>query len=388
MKKLYKIFISIITAAVLLLNSAAAVCAEEEDKFEFEDIPAESVYIFEMETEEVIYERESEKILPMGHLAKLMTVLLAAEDIETGKISFDDMVTVSPNANSKQGTQIWLDIGEKISVSELMQSITIGNANDGCTALAEYLSGSEKDYLNRANKRAKRLGMGNTVFDDCCGMSENTVSTSSDMAKLTKELVRHKNLMEYFTTWMSKVRNQAVELVSTNRLIRSYKGILGFKSAMTEKSGECAAIAVNKGDFGVGVIIMKAESHENSADISRNILDKCFDEYFVYSPEISKDYLKKISVTGGQKKKISVKLKGIRKTLLRRGMEYDFSETCEIPEYISAPVKKGDVIAEVDYYNGDEKLIECQIVAAESVDSMNLGFAIKSCLFNLFNLKS
>lgn len=388
-----KIF-AILTAMLMMLvctpcvySDGPAVPAQTETTDILDGIDAKSIYVCETGTGKVLYERDPEEQTPMGHMAKLMTVLIAAEELDSGKLSLDDIVVVTANANSKQGTQIWLDVGEKISVEELIKSITIGNANDACTALAEKMSGSEDAFVKRMNKRAKRLGMKNTYFADCCGMDDSTVSTAKDIAILSSELVKYDNLTSYFTTWIDNVRDKAVELVSTNRLVRTYKGIKGMKSCSSDSAGECISACAKRGDFGICAVLLGCGDRDGKFTGARDLLDGGFRNFRVFSPEIDKKYLENITVNGGEKPDIGVKLDGLTNIILPVGVQSQIESVCKLPETVDAPVKKGDVLGEINYINGDETLLTVKIVAAQDVGIMDFKCAMKKSLSNLLNIR-
>ena len=225
-------------AAVILIaavwNSAFAVCAEQAAEDLAAGFGAESVYIGEMTTDHCISESNADKQIPMGHFAKLMTVLICAEELEKGTVSLDEEVIASAYANSMPSPQIWLREGERVTVEDLIKSITIGNANDACAALSERLSGSAENHISRINDKARTLGMEQTYFADINGLSQETVSTAKDMYIMIKNIVKHNNMTAYFTTWLDNVKRQEVELVNNNRLVRSYKGCTGVVNSCIE----------------------------------------------------------------------------------------------------------------------------------------------------------
>ncbi|MCD7742571.1 MAG: D-alanyl-D-alanine carboxypeptidase [Ruminococcus sp.] len=377
----------IFTAAILTLSSISANAQSSLDSESMLDgIDAQSVYVCEIETGTAICEQNSSEERQMGHMAKLMTVLICAEELEKGVISLDDIVTASANANSKQGTQIWLDVGEKITVEELLKSIIISNANDACTALAEYLSGSEEAYVTRLNKRAQRLGMENTVFADCCGMDENTVSTAKDIAILSCEIAKHDCLTEYFTTWIDHVRCNAVELVNNNRLVRSYKGMIGTKACASEGAGECISVSAKRGDLGICVVLLGCSDNESKMKSASNLLDICFDNFSYFSPEIDREFLVPIKVSGGQKLEVCVKENNFSPTIIRSDINAAIEYSANIQESVKAPVKKGDVLGEITYSYNNETLVTVQICAAEDVPKMTFSYALKCCLYNLLKI--
>lgn len=374
-------------AAFSLLSPIISSAEQRNDNELFSEIEAESVCIVECQTQTLLYERNADEPRPMRHMAKLMTVLIAAEAIDNGELSLDDEVTVSSNANSKQGTQIWLDIGERISVEELLKSIIIGNANDGCTALGEHLSGSEEKHVERLNDKAAALGMNATHFADCCGIDPDTVSSAADIALLSSNIVKYDSLTEYFTTWMDNVRGQAVELVNNNRLVRSYKGIIGLKACASEAAGECITAAAKRGNLTVCAVLLGCGTGDNKIYSARDSLDAAFENYRCFMPELDDEWLKDIPVLNGQKFTVGVKAEGYKGIIVRAGTAGGIEPEVSLAEEVTAPVKKGDVLGNVKYLRDGELLVEVDICAKEDVKQMSFAFALKRSLLNLLGFK-
>lgn len=352
------------------------------------DEGAKSIYVCEMSGGKELYEKNSGSCMPMGHFAKLMTVLMTAEAMEDGSLSADDVVTVSSNANSKQGTQIWLDAGEKITVDELLRSITIGNANDANTALGERLAGSEEKFVEAMNKRSKKLGMKDTFFADCCGTDSATVSTAHDISLLCRELSKHEQLTEYFTVWIDRVRNDSVELVSTNRLIRTCKGLRGGKACSPDDCGESVAAWSVRGDMGICAVVLGTKDQDGKFSLAQELFDAAFSKFTLFSPEIDKEYLEAVRVTGGEKLKASVKIKNRPSAAVPAGSTASVECKVDIKSTLTAPVKKGDIVGTLDYTLDGKRILKIDIVAAENVGEMTFAAAFRKNMLNLFNLHS
>lgn len=385
-KSFVKRVFSLVVAAVIFSAGVINVSADSDDAESIDSVQAKSVYVCEMSTGKMISEKASEDVQPMGHMAKLMTALICAEELEKGKIKLNDEVTAGANANAKPAPQIWLEAGDKISVEDLLKSITIGNANDACTAIAEHLSGSEEKFVDRMNIRAKELNMENTYFADCCGLSEATVSDAKDIAKLASEVIKHELLTEYCTTWMDNVKGEAVELVNNNRLVRSRKGILGVKACAGSDSGECIVTAVKQGELSICVVMLSCADSEGKFGDTENLLDSAFEEYRFFIPEIDKEYLKPIAVENGQKMKVRVKAENFPGILLKAGESSQLELEADIPDMAAAPIKRGDKLGTLRYILNDECVLELAICAAEGVEEMNWKFGMKRCLYNLLKM--
>ncbi|MDE6150337.1 MAG: D-alanyl-D-alanine carboxypeptidase [Ruminococcus sp.] len=348
------------------------------------EVTAESAILVEISTGTVIAEKNSDEKVSASHLAKLMTILLAEEKINQGKLNFQDKATVSVNANSKGAPQIWLDVGETITVDELLKSITIGNANDGCTALAEKISGTEQEFVELMNKKAKSLGMNNTYFADCTGISEKTVSTAYDLALLSAEILKFDELTPYFTTWMTNIRNDAVELVSTNRLIRTYKGIKGVKSCASKESGECLIAAAQRSNMSLCAVVLKSNNDDSKFNDVKSLLDYAFANYEIYEPEIDEKALENIKVKGGEQLESEVMVKDLTNIVIPRGTYSQISCKYEREETIEAPASKNCAVGEIVFLNGENEILKGKIVVKDDIKQNSFLFSFKRILLNLF----
>lgn len=381
---MFKRSLILLSAAALFTSEPLTASARETDTFP--ETSAAAVCLYEAESGNVILERGDDESRPVGHLAKLMTALICAEKCDSGEMSFSDTVKVSANANSKQGAQIWLDAGEEITIGELMRSIIIGNANDACCALAEQLSGSEGDHVTRLNERADKLGMKHTRFADVLGESESTVSTAYDIALLSAELSKHDELTKLFTTRIDSVRGGKAELVNNNRLILSYKGILGTKACGGERSGECIAACARKNGMTLCAVLLGEPVADTKLDDAETLLDTGFEKYRIFSPDIDKKYTSPIPVTGGCKNTVRVKISDDPPALIKAGTAGDVELTSELPEILEAPVKRGSVLGKLVYTLDGKQILEKDIVAAEDAERINMSFAFHKALLKLLNL--
>ena len=316
------VFTALLTAAVLFLD--LTVSAEEDISAQLEAMPARAICVYECNSGTVLFEKNSSRELCVSHLAKLMTLLIAAEELDKGSISLADTVTVSPTANAMQGAQIWLDVNEKIPLEELVTAITVGNANDACVALAEHICGSEERFTALMHKKAAALGMTSTHFADSTGLSDSTVSTAADLALLAGELSKHEALTPYLTTWLREVRSGKAQLVSQNRLLRTYKGITGMKACASQRAGECSVVTAQRRDMTVAVVVLGCDTDSNREDIAKKLLDLSFDSFSLFSPEITKKMTSPVPVKGGEKKKVRVSFGDLPPVIIKKGSSYSF----------------------------------------------------------------
>lgn len=377
--------ISTLADGMPYINSQAVQAEIISDNSVMNDISAKSAILVEISTGTVIAEKNSTEKMSASHFAKLMTLLIAADKINADKLKLQDKVTVSANANSKGSPQIWLDIGEVITVDELLKSITIGNANDGCIALAEKIGGTEQDFVQLMNKKAESIGMHNTYFEDCTGISEKTVSTAYDLSLLSAEILKYNELIPYFTTWMDNVRNNGVELVSTNRLIRTYKGITGLKSCASKESGECVIATAKRGNMSLCSVILGSSNDNTKFSEAKNLMDFAFANYEIYEPEIDEKVLENVKVKGGEQLECEVKIINLTNIVIQKGSYSQITCQFDKKEIIEAPADENSAVGEIIFKIGENEILKGEIVVKDEIRRNSFLFSFKRILLNLFN---
>ena len=252
MKKIFAILLAAVMVAVSLPAYAAGEASTPVE------IKAKAAVLMDASTGKVLMKfNENEKLYPAS-VTKIMPLLLVCEAIDGGRISLSDTVTATGSAASKGGSQIWLKEGEQMTVDELLKATAVYSANDACTALGEYIAGSDEAFVKMLNDRAAELGMTNTHFENCTGLddtTENHLTSALDIAIMSRELLKHELIMNYTTIWMDSLRNGQTELVNTNKLVRFYEGTTGLKTGTTSKAGCCvSASAMRDGTHLVAVV--------------------------------------------------------------------------------------------------------------------------------------
>ncbi|MDE5858777.1 MAG: D-alanyl-D-alanine carboxypeptidase, partial [Oscillospiraceae bacterium] len=275
---------------------------------------------------------------------------------------------------------------EEITVSELLKGVIIGNANDASAVLAEKAGGSEENFAKLMNAKAAELKMENTVFTNCNGYygDDKQISTAADLAKLCAELAKYDFLREYFTCWRDFVRGGETELVNANEIVKDYKGIAGFKAGYTENSGYCiAAGAERDGVMYISVVLGCTDKYDSFSEAKR-LMSTGFSGYTVFVPELTeKDIPENVAVKGGMARQTAVECGRVKSVVLPNGAADSLSASVIIPEYLYAPVEKGDKIGEIHFIRGDETLFAVDITAAESVEKINIIKAMGIILKNL-----
>ncbi|MBE6836466.1 MAG: D-alanyl-D-alanine carboxypeptidase [Ruminococcus sp.] len=389
-KKITALMLCGFTVLFSFVNACADGDGEISEPVSVEAIESQSVSeyvcLYEATTGKIIAQKNGKNPFHMGHLAKLMTIYLTARQIDSGEIELETEVVASPEANGQGGTQIWLDSGERITVEELLKSITIGNANDACYALSEALFKTEDIYLKVANETAVSLGMSNTHFADATGMNDQSVTTAEDMAILAGKITEFDYLERYFCTWIDYVRDEKTELVNTNRLVRSYDGITGMKSCYDETSKNSVVATAGRKGMNLVCVASGCEDADLRFTDAKNLLDYGFSAYEIYTPEIPKKALEKIQVVNGSEKKAEVSPLEITPVLVKRGVSSNITAVFERKEFVKAPVEKNTEIGEVRLVDGEGVVFETKLVVKENVPPMTVGLALKRLWLNLLNL--
>lgn len=335
-------------------------------------LACKSAILMEAKTGAVLYVQNADEALPPASVTKVMTLLLVMEAIDAGRIGLDDTVTVSERAASMGGSQIFLKVGEQMSVEDMLKSVIIASANDAACALAEFVSGSEEAFVKQMNARAAELGMKNTRFENTNGLDdtvEEHLTSARDIALMSAELIKHEKILEYSKIWMDSVRGGAFTLTNTNRLVRFYKGCTGLKTGSTGKAGFCVSATAERDGMTLIAVIMGAESGNERNAAAASLLDWGFANYALYS--LDKAELDGIRVTGGERDGVSAIREGFC-AVVPKGSLSRVEAVEEISGEISAPVSEGDVIGRVIFKCDGKEIGRSDVCAAESIP--RIGF--------------
>jgi D-alanyl-D-alanine carboxypeptidase (penicillin-binding protein 5/6) len=289
------------------------------------------------------------------------------EAIDSGRIAYTDTVTASANAASMGGSQIFLKEGETMTVEDLLKSVVIASANDAAVALAEYICGSEEQFVNEMNKKARAIGMQNTNFENTNGLDdtvENHVISARDIAIMSSELIKYPKITEYSSIWMDSIRNGEFGLTNTNRLIRFYKGATGLKTGSTDKAGFCISATAERDGMSLICVIMGANTRDERNTAATRLLDYGFNNFRIFSDD--GDRIEGIPVLRGDKPSLAIEYRAIKIVVPKETGK--ISAGVSIPENIEAPIKKGDIVGVVSYTDGKEEICQIDIIACENID--------------------
>ena len=365
----------------------ASVCATEEssvfdtteaEDFWFEEVAAftgefkvKSAYLTDYLTGAVLYAKNEHERLPIASVTKIMTSLLVFEALEAGKISYEEMVTVSDHAASMGGSQVYLESGEQMSVKDLMKAMMISSANDATMALAEHVAGSVETFVSMMNNRAAALGMENTAFKNPHGLDEEGhYSCAKDVACMTRELLTHKDVSQFTTVWMDTIRDGAFGLSNTNKLIRYYSGATGMKTGFTNAAGFCLSGTAMRDGLHLIAVVLGGESSNERFGTVKKMLDYGFANYSVFTPEHLK--VEDIFVPGGTDNYLSADYTP-PSMLTEKGVSGEITQRISVFEDISAPVAKGDKVGRVDIYRDGNLIATADLLATESIQRIGFG---------------
>lgn len=339
--------------------------------------------LFEATTGQVIYSQNADQKLPMASVTKEMCLLLWAEDIDNGKLKLDDKIKASSYASSAEGSVIWLNAGEEMTAAELLEAVIVSSANDACIALAEHSAGSEAQFVKRMNERARELEMNNTRYTNCVGFDDSGhYSTARDIAIVTAELMKHDVYRGWMLTWLDYLRGGETQLVNTNKLVRTYNGILGGKTGTTDNAGCCLSVCAERGDMRLVAVTLGCKDDDERFSTAKELLDYGFNSFEKFTPETDLTKLKEIPITHGvvETTKPIIKNQGAE-CVIRKGRaadvkyEYTFVEECE------APVEKGQFMGEYLVTLDGAEVFRSEIVSKEEVPRLNFW----RCMIMIFN---
>lgn len=349
-------------------------------------LECKSAILMEATTGNILYEQNADEALPPASVTKVMTLLLVMEAIEEGKITLSDTVRTSAHAASMGGSQIYLKEGEEMSVEDMVKSVVIASANDAACALAEHVEGSEEAFVKKMNERAAELGMKNTSFENTNGLddtAERHLTSARDIAIMSRELIKHKKILEYSSIWMDTVRNGMFGLTNTNRLVRFYRGCTGLKTGSTSKAGLCVSATAERDGVSLICVIMGAESGDKRNAMASKLLDYGFANYGVYKYE--PEALENLKVTGGISESVKIEAEAFS-CVLEKGKISKMQYKVELPESVSAPIKKGDKVGEIVFSCDGSEVGRTEILASEDIPKIGF-FELWWRMFSKFLLK-
>nr|WP_235822202.1 D-alanyl-D-alanine carboxypeptidase family protein [Gottfriedia luciferensis] len=332
-----------------------------------------SSVIIEQDTGKILYEKDARKELPPASMTKIMTMLIIMEEINKGKLKLSDKVMTSEHAASMGGSQIFLEPGEEMTVNEMLKGIAIASGNDASVAMAEKIAGTEDAFVALMNKKAKKLGLKNTHFENPTGLpAPGHYSSAYDMAIMGRELLKYPLITKYTGTYEDYLRKDTEKqfwLVNTNKLVRFYPGADGLKTGFTAEAKYCLTATAKKNNMRVVSVIMGAPtSKERNAQMS-NMLDYAFNQYQVKQLIKQGENVERLNISKGKSKEVPVVTKSPVSVVLKKGEALNkITKDIKLNKNIQAPIIKGQVVGVLVLKQGSKVLSKTDLIAKKSVN--------------------
>ena len=362
------VFILTLCMVVSWLPSAAIAAPAE--------VSAKSAVLMDAATGTILFEQNAHERLAPASVTKVMTMLLIMEAIDAGRIGWDDMVTASEAAAAKGGSQIYLKVGETMSVTDMVKSIAVSSANDCACAMAEHIAGSEAAFVEQMNARAAELGMADTHFVNCTGLDDEPnaaehLTSAHDIAVMSRQLLAHHPDIKKFTTiWMDTVRNGTFGLSNTNKLVRFYSGATGLKTGFTAKAGYCLSASASRDGMELIAVVMGSTTSKDRFAACKQLLDYGFANYALVAPQAEKGSVK---VDLGTTDYVPVAPSRKPQLLIDKAQKNDVTVTMELEPSIPAPVSKGQRLGTLTVRCGEQILDQIPMAAVQAVPRLTWG---------------
>ena len=339
------------------------------------EVGGKSVYLMDVATGTTLGEFNAHEKLAPASVTKVMTMLLIMEAVDSGKIGWEDTVTTSEAAAAKGGSQIYLKVGEQMTVRDMMKSIAVSSANDCACAMAEHLAGSEAAFVQQMNQRAQELGMADTHFVNCTGLDDGEDArehrtSAHDIALMSRELLKnHPDVRQFTTIWMDTVRQGAFGLSNTNKLIRFYPGATGLKTGFTSGAGYCLSASAQRDGMELVAVVMGADSSKTRFNACKQLLDYGFANFALVQPDICETPA--VPVELGTAKTVSPQLGEDGTLLVEKSLRSTVTAQVELEETVEAPVSRGQRLGTLTYRSGEQILRQIPLVAQQEVPRLS-----------------
>ena len=341
------------------------------------NIGGKGAVLMDAATGTVLYEKNAHEKLSPASVTKVMTMLLIMEAIDSGKIRWSDSVTASEAASAKGGSQIYLKVGESMTVEELVKSIAVSSANDAACAMAEHLAGSESAFVELMNRRASELGMNDTHFVNCTGLDDAPeakahLTSAYDIAIMSRELLQnHPDIKKYTTIWMDTVRGGEFGLSKTNKLVRFYDGCTGLKTGYTSGAGFCLSASAKREGMELIAVVLGCETSQERFAACKAMLDYGFANFALVIPELSESHT--VPVRLGVEQTVRVLPGQSVQLLLDKAQRNAVTTEVTLEETVSAPVSKGQRLGTLTLRCRDQVLAQVPMVAEKAIPRLTFG---------------
>ncbi len=377
-----KKFISILLVFSLILsfNVISVFGAQSSNVL---DLKAKSAILIEASTGQVLYEQNPHQKLPPASITKIMTLLLIMEALESGKIKLTDKVICSETAAGMGGSQVFLEAGEQMTVDELLKAIAVASGNDASVMMAEFIDGSEAAFVENMNIKAQELGMKNTTFKNCSGLdADGHTTTAYDVALMSAELLKHKQITSYTTIWMDSLRNGKFGLDNTNKLVRFYKDCNGLKTGSTSTALFCISASALRNNMQLIAVVLASPTSKDRFSDATKLLDYGFANWSVANGK-NEDVINPVKVLKGVLQEVKVETSGEISIVVSKGKEKLIQKKIEIQPDVLAPVEKGQTLGKIIFTIENKEVGILPIKACEYIQKAGFDYFIKK-LFSIF----
>ena len=360
----------------LLALALVVVCLPRTVNAAPAEVAAKSALLMDAATGTILYEQNAHEKLAPASVTKVMTMLLIMEAIDEGRIGWDDMVTASEAAAAKGGSQIYLKVGETMTVTDMVKSIAVSSANDCACAMAEHIAGSEAAFVDRMNARAAELGMNDTHFVNCTGLDDEAnaaehLTSAYDIAVMSRELLmNHPDIKKFTTIWMDTVRNGSFGLSNTNKLVRFYSGATGLKTGFTSNAGYCLSASAQRDGMELIAVVMGSKTSQERFTACKQLLDYGFANYALVIPETQGG---EVAVKLGTSTAVKAVPAENSQLLIDKSQRSTVTTHIALEETVTAPVSKGQRLGTLTVKAGEQVLSQIPLVAAEPVQRLEWG---------------
>lgn len=386
MKRLHLQLISITLLLCLIFPFNAVSAAGAETGQPNLILDCKSAVLMEASTGKILYEQSADAALPPASVTKIMTLLLTMESIDSGMLKLTDTLQASEYAASMGGSQVFIEPGEMMTVEELLKSVVIASANDASVVLAESIAGSVEGFVSKMNERAAELGMENTHFENPTGLDDNTqnhVTSARDIAIMSRELLKHKTILNYTTIWMDTIRNGEFGLTNTNRLIRFYNGANGLKTGSTSNAGFCISATAKRDGMQLIAVVMGSPTRDIRNECAKKLLDYGFANYSI--AEYQEGNEGSVRVIGGTKDSVDAYYPSIS-LLVGKGQSKNIEKHINLPDSVPAPVTAGQILGDIVYTLNGNEIGRVNLISGESVDRLSYIQVVTRLLYNCLGL--
>ena len=341
------------------------------------EIEAKSALLMDVATGTILYEQNAHETLAPASVTKVMTMLLIMEAIDSGKIGWGDTVTASEEAAAKGGSQVYLKVGESMTVEEMVKSIAVSSANDCACAMAEHLAGSEGAFVEMMNARAKELGMEDTHFVNCTGLDDDPEASAHktsahDIALMSRELLKnHPDITRFTTIWMDTIRDGAFGLSNTNKMVRFYNGCTGLKTGFTQSAGYCLSASAEREGLTLIAVVMGCETSQKRFAACKSMLDYGFANFALVTPELPEEAI--VPVKLGIADSIKAVPAEDGTMLIDKGQKSSVTTEVTLDAEVTAPVSQGQRLGTMTVKAGEQVLKEIPLIAENAVPKLTWG---------------